>query len=607
MAGSLSRHQSLCCRNAKRIDSGVAELRADKLIPGTIRRAARNIRKHIASARASALPIASPGSAPHPPTQGLAPFAARLPLQMDGTVGIGPVRLLSLTPPIFLSGMAYIEFLGLARAFSQRYGNINAGFIIYPTWSIEYPGCPEAIKQQLVQHCREFSNHKFRFICNSPVEAQLLQDVGISAVFLNKNFTVSDQVFCPIGTTPPEYDAIYVTRFIPEKRLELAASIPTVAYVAYVQGEADRQQEFRDISSSIIAANPRHTLLNDIVDGLPVAFSHGQVNAALARASVGLILSEVEGSSYASMEYLLAGLPVVSTHSKGGREAFFDPDFCIICEPDANAVRNAVAELRARNIPREIIRARTLHKIQPERDRFLALVDDLIEEFGQPRRFAPGSWPFSDFSGIPWHYFSHHLNQFADLKRQELCRDIGLDVSLLDGVQLEANELRPVVDEVKKRSNCAFLVFGCGKDSVFWERLNYAGITAFIEDNPTWAANTRESLSSSAIYEISYGTDLCNWQELLDNPAKLYLDLPIEIRARKWDVILVDGPAGYEHGTPGRMKSIFAAAELVSSGGCVLVHDVERPAENAYASRYLGDERAFVEVQGRALLKGYAF
>ena len=55
------------------------------------------------------------------------------------------------------------------------------------------------------------------------------------------------------------------------------------------------------------------------------------------------------------------------------------------------------------------------------------------------------------------------------------------------------------------------------------------------------------------------------------------------------------------------MKAIFAASHLVAKGGAVFVHDTEREAEAAYASRYLGDERLFVEARGHATLKGYAF
>ena len=50
-----------------------------------------------------------------------------------------------------------------------------------------------------------------------------------------------------------------------------------------------------------------------------------EVNNFLNQCKVGIILSEVEGANYASIQYLLAGLPVVSTKSKGGRDVFFDP------------------------------------------------------------------------------------------------------------------------------------------------------------------------------------------------------------------------------------------------------------------------------------------
>ena len=54
------------------------------------------------------------------------------------------------------------------------------------------------------------------------------------------------------------------------------------------------------------------------------------------------------------------------------------------------------------------------------------------------------------------------------------------------------------------------------------------------------------------------------------------------------------------------MKSIHAASRLVSPGGRVFVHDCQRPVEQAFVSRYLGDDRVFIEVKGRAVLRGYA-
>jgi glycosyltransferase involved in cell wall biosynthesis len=236
---------------------------------------------------------------------------------------------------------------------------------------------------------------------------------------------VSDQIFRPVQGYDVEFDAVYNARFIPAKRHELAAAVPRVGYIAYVDG--DRGQQFRDLSAAALARNPDHVLLNERVGGgLPTPMSHEQVNGALGRAAVGLILSEVEGSSYASMEYLLAGLPVVSTPSRGGRDVFFDPEYCIVCDPDPAAVRDAVATLRKRAIPREVVRARTLAKIQPERQRFLALVDNLTAELGGNRRYRDGAWPFGDQSGVPWRPFREHLAEIAKKLRADLGDELGL-------------------------------------------------------------------------------------------------------------------------------------------------------------------------------------
>ena len=48
-----------------------------------------------------------------------------------------PVAVLCHNPPVFKTGIIFEEFLGIAPAFGERYGDVAAGFIIYPTWTIE--------------------------------------------------------------------------------------------------------------------------------------------------------------------------------------------------------------------------------------------------------------------------------------------------------------------------------------------------------------------------------------------------------------------------------------------------------------------------------------
>lgn len=520
---------------------------------------------------------------------------------------VGPVRLLSTQPPVFLTGIPLGVPLGIARAFAERYGNVDAGFVVYPTWSIEAPGRAEAIREAYERHRKRFPKHRFRFICNTEVEAALLQGAGLPAMLLNKNFLVSDEIFRPLEGVATEFDAIYVARFVPNKRHELTALVPRVGYVTYVEPGLRQLLRFRRLLAETLRRNPGHVLLNKR-RGLKTKYlSREQVNHVLNRGAVGLVLSEEEGSSYASMEYMLAGSPVVSTPSKGGRDLYFDPEFCIVCEPNPEAVRDAVAALRARNLSREYVRQKMLERIGPERERFLAVVDDVIAEAGGTRRYAGRAWPFGKVSGVTWGPYGKHLAGFAEAARAKLAGEIGLDPAAMAKIQLEASELRPIIAAIKERPGCRLLVFGCGNDSPLWERVNSGGTTAFVEDNPKWAETIRGRLTTATVHETRYSAPRALWRDLLDSPADLALELPKAVGDQRWDIVLVDGPAGYDERQPGRMQSIYAASRLVAPGGMVFVHDCERPVEAAFASRFLGDDRLAVEAKGRALLKGYGF
>lgn len=530
----------------------------------------------------------------------------------DQRRGLGPIQLLSRHPPVFLTGIAFDGCLGIATAFGEQHGDVPAGFIIYPTWSIERKERSAQIAAAAAAHRDRNANHRLLFMCNTKQEADLLSVCGQPAIHLNKNVTVSEKIFRPLPNAAAEFDAIYNARFLPEKRHELAALIDRVGYLGYIDDTAGPESDQARLLKDLLARHPRHALLNPKVNGVPVVVPHAQVNAALNRAAVGLCLSELEGSSYASMEYMLAGLPVVSTPNVGGRDVFFDPDYCITCEPDPISVRDAVESLKVRNIPRDEIRARTLAKIEPERRRFLAIVDDLVESLGGAPPVAT-RWPFEETSGIrSWDTFQNHLLAFErdrDIAAMADENRIGIDILTadLDGVQLHPAELRPIVKAIRFRPRCALLVFGCGAEAGFWEKINRDGTTAFLEDDPEWLEKARRSLARSSVYRVDYGTRRPEWFSLLNDPARLALDLPEEISSRRWDVILVDGPAGYSDDNPGRMKSIYVASKLVVPGGCVFVHDCNRAVEREYTAKFLGSERLFVQVQGRSLLNGYAF
>lgn len=141
---------------------------------------------------------------------------------------------------------------------------------------------------------------------------------------------------------------------------------------------------------------------------------------------------------------------------------------------------------------------------------------------------------------------------------------------------------------------CNFLVFGCGNDSPLWAKINKGGRTVFLEHDEDWMLSTLSANPELEVLLVHYDTRVSQWEELLGQDDKLMIQLPDCVTSTKWDVILVDGPTGYSEECIGRMKSIYMASKLVAPGGIILVHDMCRKVEKAYAKRYIGDQY-FVE------------
>lgn len=104
---------------------------------------------------------------------------------------------------------------------------------------------------------------------------------------------------------------------------------------------------------------------------------------------------------YASTEYLLAGLPVVSTPSRGGRNIYYDDEYCLTVPPDPRSVADAVYALKAKRISREYIRRKTLQRIEKDRSRFLTLLNSILSVEGSDDRFVM-PWPFKEMLLMDW-------------------------------------------------------------------------------------------------------------------------------------------------------------------------------------------------------------
>lgn len=145
--------------------------------------------------------------------------------------------------------------------------------------------------------------------------------------------------------------------------------------------------------------------------------------------------------------------------------------------------------------------------------------------------------------------------------------------------------------QLDKVAPCNFLVFGLGHDAYVWSQINKGGRTVFLEDDKEWISKFEGS--DLEIYPVDYNTKVENHEKIGFDPKKLKMDLPDNVASEIWDIIFVDGPLGHnpprQYKGPGRMKSIYAAYNLLKEGGICIVDDMGRQVESKYAFHFFGN------------------
>jgi len=219
---------------------------------------------------------------------------------------------------------------------------------------------------EIVFKLLNLNKNNFCFLSNTKKMLTRLESMGFSGILCNNNAWLDWSVFY-IEQAKKRYDAIYTGRLTKVKRHYLASGIDNLALIVGPQ--------YRKILDNIEL--PKHAYINQ--EHLPAT----DIRKKLAESSCGIILSAAEGACYASSEYLLAGLPVVSTRSEGGRNIWYDDYNSIICEPRVEAVAEAVKYFK--NNPRDPrkIRQRHIDMSLDHRRRFVDQLQSVLDRFGE--------------------------------------------------------------------------------------------------------------------------------------------------------------------------------------------------------------------------------
>lgn len=269
-------------------------------------------------------------------------------------------------------------------------------------WTTEDGRAPE-LASKIADYQRRFPGHIFMVLTGSETETFVLSQLGVPALLGNGSIFVDERVWTPdVGRVEgiAIYDAVYCARLDPFKRHELAAGIDrlmlTYGY-AHSSSQATAYENVHRMLPNAYFANhelARGTSLNPQL-----------VCRLNAHAHAGLCLSAVEGYMRASIEYLLCGLPVVSTFSVGGRDRYYSAPYCKVVEASADAVAAAVRALRDKGFDRRKIRHHVAQKILFDRYNFLLDANKIgklhLGKEGLIRGFSPLVGSVVNFSPLP--------------------------------------------------------------------------------------------------------------------------------------------------------------------------------------------------------------
>ena len=306
------------------------------------------------------------------------------------------LRILSYDPLITISGCQtddiFIKLMAedLPDVFGQKFGI----HLLLPTWNVE-GGRSRQIRNSIKAASDKMPGHVFVVISSTEFETYLLGNENVPALFGHqaifvddRTWKIAEQKYNGLGN----FDAVMNARFDKMKRHELAARIRSLLLIYAYSLDDDVEsstRRMRDLLPSAYFAN--HALSGSQEYS---TLSTPEIVKLYGHAQVGLCLSPEEGYSRASIEYLMCGLPVVSTRNIGGRDRYYFGKYCRIVEADDHAIEDAVRQLKELRFSKKEVREHVLLMLNFDRENFVRSLNQMIKHLTGKQDFFSSIFPF---------------------------------------------------------------------------------------------------------------------------------------------------------------------------------------------------------------------
>jgi len=224
----------------------------------------------------------------------------------------------------------------------------------------------------------KFKQAKVVILANTPEEYVFYKEYcTFDCIFANQNAFINPNAFTIVNNVEKEYNLVLNARFAVYKRTELAKQVENIIHIGYYMKNEEYFNDFDNYNYVNFKNNSKQKTDFSILNT-------DEITEYYNKSYVGGIFSKVEGACCASSEYLLCGIPVVSTESKGGRDIWYNKDNSIICKDNEASVKEsvelAIQKVKNDEFNKHIIRENYLKQMDEHKSRLAEFLHNLLKE-----------------------------------------------------------------------------------------------------------------------------------------------------------------------------------------------------------------------------------
>ena len=285
------------------------------------------------------------------------------------------------TEPLIIHGYNYSNVLSPAKELSPYLRKHKVTFLISVAWSLLVRNRLEKAAAVYRKQKRKYPQHDIYVLANDQAEYDGLQAVGVPAVFCNHNAFLDEREYT-IVPAEKKYNGVINSRMKPYKRIELARGTKGLCIIA------SDTKLYPEYTNFLLDSMPDMDFIQFENRKFRRCLNNRQIGELYGACRSGLILSAEEGACFAAAEYLLCGLPVVTTHNLGGRDTFFHEDYTVWCDDTPEGVKEAVDKVVGLSISAEEIRRRTIKLAREQRGNYIATLNEIAAKAGRDIDFS---------------------------------------------------------------------------------------------------------------------------------------------------------------------------------------------------------------------------